>query len=95
MGGAQPVRPRGPAARHAPVRVERDREPGPARPVQARPADRIEPIVLRESAAFVARLRRLGIPARVDLYGPGTHTWPYWQRELHRSWPLLMGAIGA
>jgi len=68
--------------------------PGPLDPSGAS-GDRIEPIVLRESAAFVARLRRLEIAARVDLYGPGTHTWPYWQRELHRSWPLLMGAIGA
>ena len=43
----------------------------------------------------MARLRRLGIGAQVDLYGDGTHSWPYWQRELHRSWPLLMRAIGA
>jgi diacylglycerol O-acyltransferase / trehalose O-mycolyltransferase len=26
-------------------------------------------------------------------YGPGTHTWPYWERELHRSLPLLLGAL--
>jgi S-formylglutathione hydrolase FrmB len=68
--------------------------PGPLDPRGAR-SDPIEPVVLRETASFVVRLRALGIPARVDLYGPGTHSWPYWQRELHRSWPLLMGAVGA
>ncbi len=59
------------------------------------PPDDIEPGVLRQTRSFVARLRRLGIGAQVDLYGDGTHSWPYWQRELHRSWPLLMRAIGA
>jgi S-formylglutathione hydrolase FrmB len=31
--------------------------------------------------AFVERLRQLGIPVRFDAYDPGTHDWPYWQRE--------------
>jgi diacylglycerol O-acyltransferase / trehalose O-mycolyltransferase len=57
------------------------------------PPDQIEPNVLRQSTAFVERLQRLGIPARVDLYGNGTHSWAYWERELHRSWPMLMRAI--
>jgi diacylglycerol O-acyltransferase/trehalose O-mycolyltransferase len=43
-----------------------------------------------ENVAFVHRLRSLGLPATVDLYGPGTHSWPYWQRELHRALPLLL-----
>ena len=43
--------------------------------------------VLRRAAARAAR------PARTDLYGPGTHTWPYWQRELHRALPTLLGAL--
>ena len=34
------------------------------------------------------------IPITVNSYGNGTHTWPYWQRELHRSWPQLMTALG-
>ena len=38
------------------------------------------------------RLRALRVRARTDLYGPGTHTWPYWQRELHRALPTLLGA---
>lgn len=44
--------------------------------------------------AFVARLQELGIPATVDDYGAGTHTWPYFERALHRSLPLLLEALG-
>jgi S-formylglutathione hydrolase FrmB len=44
--------------------------------------------------AFVARLAELGIPATVDAYGPGTHSWPYFERALHRSLPLLLKALG-
>src|SRR5262249_33137515 len=42
---------------------------------------------------FVRRLNELGIPAEVDAYGPGTHTWPYWQRELHRALPGIMRTL--
>lgn len=52
--------------------------------------DRIEITVMGESRAFVRRLRRLRIPVRVDFYGAGTHTWPYWQRELRRALPILL-----
>ena len=55
------------------------------------PADDIEPTVLRERRAFVHRLRSEGIPAQVDFYGPGTHAWPYWERELKRALPVLLG----
>jgi diacylglycerol O-acyltransferase / trehalose O-mycolyltransferase len=52
--------------------------------------DPIEVTVNRESRAFVARLRKLRIPVRTDFYRPGTHNWPYWQRDLKRSLPLLV-----
>jgi S-formylglutathione hydrolase FrmB len=51
--------------------------------------DPIEATVDAESHAFVARLRRLRIPVQTYFYGPGTHDWPYWQRDLGRSLPLL------
>jgi diacylglycerol O-acyltransferase / trehalose O-mycolyltransferase len=54
--------------------------------------DAIEATVYAESRAFVARLRKLRIPVRADFYGPGTHTWRYWRRDLKRSLPLLLGA---
>ena len=53
-------------------------------------SDAIERTVFRESRAFVARLQRLGIPVRADFYGPGTHAWPYWERELERALPTLL-----
>jgi len=56
------------------------------------PRDDVEATVYRESRAFAARLHRLGIPAKTDFYGRGTHDWPYWERELQRSLPLLLGA---
>ena len=44
--------------------------------------------------AFVERLAELGIPATVDAYGPGSHTWPYFERALHQALPLLLKAVG-
>jgi diacylglycerol O-acyltransferase/trehalose O-mycolyltransferase len=67
--------------------------PGPFDPADAE-LDPIEQTVLRESRAFVGRLRRLRLRAQVDFYGPGTHDWPYWERELSRALPLLLGALG-
>ena len=69
-----------------------DGRPGPFEASGAS-ADRIEPTVLRESHAFVTRLHDLGIPVRTDFYGAGTHDWPYWERELRRSLPLLLAGL--
>ncbi|GAA1455716.1 alpha/beta hydrolase family protein [Williamsia maris] len=41
------------------------------------------------------RLGQLKIPATFHFPGGGTHSWGYWQDELHRSWPQLGRAIGA
>jgi diacylglycerol O-acyltransferase / trehalose O-mycolyltransferase len=66
-------------------------QPGPLDgPATSGQAQEIEQILYPQSTAFVKRLRQLGIPVRFDNYGPGTHDWPYWQRELHRSLPLLL-----
>jgi len=59
-----------------------------------RPDDRLEATVHREGRAFAERLRRLHIPFEADFYGPGVHDWPYWERELERSLPLLLGPLG-
>lgn len=42
-----------------------------------------------QNRAFAQHLQAVGTAATVDLYGAGTHNWVYWQRELHRAWPLL------
>ena len=40
------------------------------------------------------RLRQWDIPATVDLRPTGTHSWGYWQQDLHNSWPLFDAALG-
>lgn len=39
------------------------------------------------------RLRDLNISATVDLRPSGTHSWGYWQQDLHNSWPMIEAAI--
>ncbi|SUA43485.1 Uncharacterised protein [Nocardia africana] len=39
------------------------------------------------------RLTQLNIPATFDLRANGTHSWGYWQEDLHRSWPLFEQAL--
>jgi diacylglycerol O-acyltransferase / trehalose O-mycolyltransferase len=55
---------------------------------------RTEQALNPENVAFAAHLKQLGISAHTDFYGPGTHNWTYWQRELHRAWPMLSHALG-
>jgi S-formylglutathione hydrolase FrmB len=55
------------------------------------PGDRTEALVGRETRAFAARLHSLGIRATLHLYRGGRHDWPYWQRELKRALPTLLG----
>jgi S-formylglutathione hydrolase FrmB len=69
-----------------------DGEPGPLDPPGTAP-DSIERSIHAENVAFAGHLRALGVPAHIDLYGAGTHSWPYWQRELHRAWPMLRAAL--
>lgn len=55
----------------------------------------LEAALSLQNTEFVARADRLGLDLTVDFYGAGTHTWPYWARELEKAFPLLMQAIGA
>jgi S-formylglutathione hydrolase FrmB len=68
-------------------------KPGPLDPTGTAPST-IESALAPENQALAGRLRALSIPAQYDFYGPGTHNWPYWQRDLHRAWPLLQKALG-
>jgi len=71
-------------------------QPGPLdTPAPDRQARQIEQALRPQVLAFAGRLRQLAIPVHLDAYGRGTHDWPYWQRELHRSLPLLLGALGS
>jgi diacylglycerol O-acyltransferase / trehalose O-mycolyltransferase len=69
--------------------------PGPLDPPDRTDIDELEKAVGIGSDAFVAALKESGIPATVHAYGPGTHSWPYWERELHASLPMLLQAVGA
>lgn len=42
---------------------------------------------------LATRLGELGIPAQVEFRPSGTHSWRYWQDDLHRSWPMLEAAM--
>ncbi|NLU84789.1 alpha/beta hydrolase-fold protein [Rhodococcus sp. HNM0569] len=46
------------------------------------------------SQTFATKLNKLGIPAQVVYRPSGTHSWPYWQFELHQLWPQLASALG-
>lgn len=67
-------------------------EPGPLDPPGAAP-DELERLLGEQSVALAARLRAEHVPVRTDFYGPGRHTWPYWERALHRSFPMLERAM--
>jgi diacylglycerol O-acyltransferase / trehalose O-mycolyltransferase len=47
-----------------------------------------------ENVRMHERLARLGIRHVWDDYGPGTHDWPYWRRDLRRTLPGLMRVLG-
>jgi len=55
--------------------------------------DELEAALSFQNHAVAARFEKVGVPLRADFYGPGTHDWPYWERELHRSLLMLLGAL--
>ncbi|MEU5842368.1 alpha/beta hydrolase family protein [Rhodococcus sp. NPDC047139] len=42
---------------------------------------------------LAVRLGELGIPAHFEFRAAGTHSWGYWQDDLHNSWPMIARAI--
>jgi diacylglycerol O-acyltransferase/trehalose O-mycolyltransferase len=56
-------------------------------------ADEIEQSIGAENQALASRLREVGADAEIDLYGSGTHNWVYWQRELHKAWPMITDSL--
>lgn len=74
-------------------------DPPPSRDRCANPPapgknDAIEAAAHGMNEQLRARLAQLAIPATVCA-STGTHSWPYWERELVASFPMLMGALGA
>jgi S-formylglutathione hydrolase FrmB len=67
--------------------------PGPydTNPLTGAYGELLEGVIAQDNIAFEQRLRTLGIvPAVYDPYGNGTHSWPYWARDLRWSLPAIM-----
>ncbi|ROZ86552.1 esterase family protein [Gordonia sp. OPL2] len=46
------------------------------------------------TVALGQRLAQLRIPATVRLPATGTHSWGYWEDQMHQSWPMFARALG-
>lgn len=53
----------------------------------------LEYLVRGCTESFQRRLVEMDIPATFVFHPHGTHSWPYWQQDLHDSWPLLEAAL--
>ncbi|MCU1640272.1 MAG: esterase [Nocardia sp.] len=53
----------------------------------------LEAITDQCALALRDRLQNLGIPATFNLRPVGTHSWGYWQQDLHDSWPMFARAL--
>jgi diacylglycerol O-acyltransferase / trehalose O-mycolyltransferase len=59
------------------------------------PACVVERVLLPMNVRLHERLRALGIRHVWDDYGPGSHDWPYWRRDLRETLPDLMRALAS
>lgn len=57
------------------------------------PFDLIEAGCRDMSASLHTRLTELGYEHVYDDYGPGTHSWPYWARDLRLELPRIMATF--
>jgi S-formylglutathione hydrolase FrmB len=64
-------------------------EPGPGETPEPA-AMSIEALVHEDNIHFHERLTELDIPSLYDPYGAGTHSWPYWTRDLKWSIGAIM-----
>jgi diacylglycerol O-acyltransferase / trehalose O-mycolyltransferase len=70
--------------------------PGPLDHPGLRPhceACRLERLLHSMNVRLHYRLHRLGIRHVWEDYGPGTHSWPYWRRDLRETLPDLLKAL--
>ncbi|NBM17297.1 alpha/beta hydrolase family protein [Streptomyces sp. GC420] len=58
-------------------------------------ASLLEQPLPRSTEAFSQALGRAGVKVTLNLYDHGTHSWPYWERELHVVWPGLESLLKA
>ncbi len=55
-----------------------------------RAASMMEGVLLPDVKKFAASLRASGVDVSTHIYSPGTHSWPYWKRELHLIWHTVI-----
>jgi S-formylglutathione hydrolase FrmB len=67
--------------------------PGPLDTAPDPAGSAVEALAHISTDTFHQRLVRLGIPSRFDDYGPGTHSWPYWARDLRQYMPALLATF--
>ncbi|MFE5160792.1 hypothetical protein ACFRNT_20150 [Streptomyces sp. NPDC056697] len=70
---------------------------GPLDPTGTDPSStpvRYEAAQVRQNREFIERATHTGLDITTDIY-PGSHSWPYWARQLERAFPLLMRALKA
>jgi diacylglycerol O-acyltransferase / trehalose O-mycolyltransferase len=78
--------------RHTPIYLSSgDGTPGPLDPAGT-PADEQEAMIDELNRSLAGRLRQVGAQYTTHFYA-GTHSPPYWERELHRSLPMLLHAL--
>lgn len=54
----------------------------------------LETAALSNSQEVAAIFQQAGLTVTTDFYGAGTHSWPYWERDLHDAWPTLAAGMG-
>ena len=67
--------------------------PGPYDKAPNPGASLIEALTHASTSDFHAHLQQVGIPSLYDDYVYGTHTWPYWTRDLRQFMVPLMAAF--
>ena len=64
--------------------------PGPLEPPDSGPQSAAIEAAAHESTTYFAQAARQdGVPVTFTDYGPGTHAWPYWARDLREWLPRL------
>ncbi|GCB49293.1 hypothetical protein SNL152K_6627 [Streptomyces sp. NL15-2K] len=52
-----------------------------------------EAVLPEQIKRFASALYSEGVEVSAHIYSPGTHSWPYWQKELHSIWPTVMESL--
>jgi hypothetical protein len=71
-------------------------QPGPLDPPQPNPAAMgIESATHGSTLSFNQRAQMEGVPVHLNDYGAGTHTWPYWTRDLKQYVGPMMATFAS